>query len=113
MLRSARVGRVAQVLVVVLAPLVRVGVAVEPREVNGRPGAALFRERDGKVLNALALDILGGRNQTVRSVTNPDKLGHMGPVTDAWAVVREANQAGPPVVADGFVTGPGFTVEPL
>jgi RNA polymerase sigma-70 factor (ECF subfamily) len=26
-------------------------------------------------------------------VINPDKLGHVGPVADAWAVIREANEA--------------------
>jgi RNA polymerase sigma-70 factor (ECF subfamily) len=26
-------------------------------------------------------------------VQNPDKLGHVGPVADAWAVAREVNQA--------------------
>jgi RNA polymerase sigma-70 factor (ECF subfamily) len=26
----------------------------------------------------------------IRSVINPDKLGHLGPVADAWALVREA-----------------------
>ena len=31
----------------------------------------------------MALDILGGRIQTIRSVVNPDKLGHMGPLADA------------------------------
>jgi RNA polymerase sigma-70 factor (ECF subfamily) len=56
------------------------------------PGA-IFRDRDGKVLSTLALDILEGRIQTIRSVINPDKLGHLGPVADAWAVAREANQA--------------------
>jgi RNA polymerase sigma-70 factor, ECF subfamily len=28
-----------------------------------------------------------------RSAQNPDKLGHVGPVADAWAVMREAIQA--------------------
>ena len=28
-----------------------------------------------------------------RAVINPEKLGHVGPVADAWAVLREANQA--------------------
>ena len=37
--------------------------------------------------------ILDGQIQTIRSVINPDKLGHVGPVADAWAVVREAQQA--------------------
>jgi RNA polymerase sigma-70 factor (ECF subfamily) len=60
--------------------------------VNGQPGA-VFRDRDGKVLSTWALDILDGQIQTIRSVINPDKLGHVGPVGDAWAVVREADQA--------------------
>jgi len=41
----------------------------------------------------LALDVLHGRIQTLRTVINPDKLGHVGPVADAWAVAREVNQA--------------------
>ena len=70
---------------------------MEPREVNGQPGA-IFRDRDGKVLNALALDILDGQIQTIRSVQNPDKLGHVGPVADAWAIAREANRARRPQI---------------
>jgi RNA polymerase sigma-70 factor (ECF subfamily) len=70
---------------------------VEPYQVNGQPGAIL-RDRDGKVLNTLALDILDGRIQTIRAVMNPDKLGHVGPVADAWAVLHEANQARRPQI---------------
>ncbi|MDQ1043705.1 hypothetical protein QFZ76_001941 [Streptomyces sp. V4I2] len=47
---------------------------------NGQPGA-IFRDGDGKVLNTLALDIVDGRIQPIRSVLNPDKLGHVGPVS--------------------------------
>jgi RNA polymerase sigma-70 factor, ECF subfamily len=36
--------------------------------------------------------VLDGQIQTIRSMLNPDKLGHVGPVADAWAVNREANQ---------------------
>ncbi len=72
--------------------LVRIDVTVQSHQVNGQPGA-IFRDRDGKVLNTLALDIRDGQIQTIRSVSNPDKLGHVGPVADAWAVAREANQA--------------------
>jgi len=36
--------------------------------------------------------VLGGRIQMIRTVLNPDKLGHVGPVADAWAVLREANR---------------------
>jgi RNA polymerase sigma-70 factor, ECF subfamily len=85
-------GNVARVLAAIVSPLVRIGGVVEPHEVNGQPGA-IFRDRDGKVVNIFALDILGGRIQTIRSVINPDKLGHIGPVADAWAVLRQASQA--------------------
>ena len=84
--------KVARVLASIFPWLVRIDVTLEPREVNGQPGA-IFRDRDGKVLSTLALDVLDGQVQTIRSVSNPDKLGHMGPVADAWAVAREANQA--------------------
>ncbi|HEY3954510.1 MAG TPA: RNA polymerase sigma-70 factor [Streptosporangiaceae bacterium] len=83
---------VARVLAAAVAQLTSVGVVVEPRQVNGQPGA-IFRDRDGQVLNTLALDILGGRIQTIRAVMNPDKLRHLGPVADAWALTREASQA--------------------
>jgi RNA polymerase sigma-70 factor (ECF subfamily) len=50
--------------------------------VNGQPGA-VFRDRDGKVVSTFALDILDVQVQSIRSVINPDKLGHVGPVADA------------------------------
>jgi len=84
--------KVARVLASIFPWLVRIDVTVQPHQVNGQPGA-IFRDRDGKVLNTLALDVLDGRIQTIRSVQNPDKLRHVGPVADAWAVAREVNQA--------------------
>jgi len=85
-------GNVARVLASIFPWLVRIDVTLEPHEVNGQPGA-IFRDRDNKVLITLALDILDGEIQTIRSVINPDKLGHVGPVADAWAIAREVNQA--------------------
>jgi RNA polymerase sigma-70 factor, ECF subfamily len=84
--------KAARALASIVPWLVRVKVMLEPREVNGQPGA-IFRDRDGKVLSTMALDVLDGQIQTIRSVSNPDKLGHVGPVADARAVLREANQA--------------------
>ncbi len=72
--------------------LLRVDVTLDAHEVNGQPGAVLH-DRDGKVLGTLTLEILDGQIQTIRSVNNPDKLGHVGPVADAWAIKREANEA--------------------
>ena len=76
-------------------PFLRSGGIAEPHQVNGRPGA-IIRDRDGKVVSTWTLDILDGQIQTIRSVINPDKLGHLGPVADAWALVREATQTPPP-----------------
>jgi RNA polymerase sigma-70 factor, ECF subfamily len=84
--------KVARVLASIFPWLVRIDVTLEPHEVNSQPGA-IFRDRDGKVLATIALDILDGQIQMIRSVQNPDKLRHVGPVADAWAVAREVNQA--------------------
>ncbi len=83
---------VARVLASIYPWVVRIGVTLEPHVVNGQPGAIL-RDRDDKVLTTLTLDVLDGQIQTIRSVINPDKLGHVGPVADAWALSREVNQA--------------------
>jgi RNA polymerase sigma-70 factor (ECF subfamily) len=85
-------GNVARVLAMVFPLLVSVEVTWEQHEVNGQPGA-IFRDRDGRVLYTMTLDVLDGRIQTIRSVSNPDKLGHVGPVADVWAVAREVNRA--------------------
>jgi len=84
--------KVARVLASIFPQLIRIDVTLEPREVNGQPGA-IFRDRDDRVLLTVTLDVLDGQIQTIRSVSNPDKLGHVGPVADAWAVAREVNQA--------------------
>jgi RNA polymerase sigma-70 factor (ECF subfamily) len=83
---------VARVLASAGPLLARIDVRVDQHELNGQPGAIL-RDRDGNVVSAYALDVLGGRIQTIRSVVNPDKLGHLGPVADAWALAQAAKQA--------------------
>ncbi|MFD5113361.1 RNA polymerase sigma-70 factor [Streptomyces sp. NPDC058391] len=83
---------VARVLGSVFPWLMRIGVTFEPHEVNGQPGAT-FRDRDSKILYTLVLEVLDGQIQTIRGVINPDKLGHLGPVADAWAIDREMKQA--------------------
>ncbi|GGY98361.1 RNA polymerase sigma-70 factor [Streptomyces poonensis] len=85
-------ANVARLLGSLLPLMARVDVTFERHEVNGQPGA-IFRDRDGKVLHSLVLDVLDGKIQTIRSVINPDKLGHIGPVADVWAVHRAVQQA--------------------
>jgi RNA polymerase sigma-70 factor (ECF subfamily) len=57
------------------------GVTVSPTEVNGQPGW-VAREADGAVIVVMTLEIAGGRVTGIRSIVNPDKLGHLGPVSD-------------------------------
>jgi RNA polymerase sigma-70 factor (ECF subfamily) len=83
--------RVARLFAAVYPPIAEAGVTCEQREINGQAGA-VYRDRDGRVLHALVLDILDGRIQTIRSVVNPDKLRHLGPVADVWAVHREVRE---------------------
>ncbi|AJE82287.1 MULTISPECIES: RNA polymerase sigma-70 factor [Streptomyces] len=83
--------QVARLLAAFFPTLTALRVTAEPHEVNGQPGA-LFRDRDGRIVHALALDVLDGRIQVVRGVSNPDKLRHLGPVGDAWALDREVRR---------------------
>jgi RNA polymerase sigma-70 factor (ECF subfamily) len=85
------VDNVARLLAATV-PLLAGIAELEPCALNGQPGAIL-RDRDGNVAGTMTLDMLGGRIQTIRSVVNPDKLGHLGPVADPWAVAREAKRA--------------------
>lgn len=50
-------------------------------EANGQPGAITY-DRHGHVVNVFALDIADGMVQAVRCVVNPDKLHHLGPVSE-------------------------------
>jgi RNA polymerase sigma-70 factor, ECF subfamily len=83
---------VARVLASIFPVLARIEGSMEQRELNGQPGA-IIRDRDGNVVGTMTLDVIGGQIQTIRSVANPDKLGHVGPVADAWAIAREVKQA--------------------
>jgi RNA polymerase sigma factor (sigma-70 family) len=49
--------------------------------VNGQPGAVMY-DAEGRVVGVIELDIADGVVQTIRTVANPDKLGHLGPVSD-------------------------------
>ncbi len=84
--------RVAGFLVAIARGLRLVEGRIRPAEVNGQPGA-IIRDRDGRIISVLSLDIADGRVQTIRGILNPDKLRHLGPVADTWRLVREA-QAG-------------------
>jgi RNA polymerase sigma-70 factor (ECF subfamily) len=80
--------RVARTLVAWGRAGARIGGAeLHPVEVNGQPGA-LVLGHDGRLIAVMALDILGGQVCGVRSIVNPDKLRHLGPVSDLGTVLR-------------------------
>lgn len=63
------------------------GAALRPIDVNGQPGALLLAGED-VVIGVMALDIADGQIQEVRSIVNPDKLGHLGEVGDMTALLK-------------------------
>ena len=59
----------------------QVGIVIRPAEINGQPGA-MFLDPAGRLVNVFVLDIADRRIQTIRSVINPDKLRHLGPLAN-------------------------------
>lgn len=60
----------------------RLGIVdIRRTEVNGQPGA-LTLDAEGKLVNVVTLDIAGGQIRGVNGVSNPDKLRHLGPLSD-------------------------------
>ena len=49
--------------------------------VNGQPGAVEY-DAGGRVFTVFELEVADGVVQAIRAVVNPDKLGHLGPVSD-------------------------------
>ena len=73
--------------------VIALGIRIELREVNGQPGAMML-DPAGRIVNVFSLDITAGVVQTIRSVINPDKLRHLGPLADVRALVRRRSVGG-------------------
>ena len=73
--------RVARLMAGLFGKFFTGGLRLVRVQVNGQPGAKIM-EADGRVVSVLALDVADGVVRCVRSVANPDKLGHLGPVSD-------------------------------
>jgi RNA polymerase sigma-70 factor (TIGR02957 family) len=68
---------VGRLLASFLPPFQAAAASVRFGEVNGQPGA-LFLDAEDRLVNVFAFEIAEGAIQAVRSVINPDKLGHLG-----------------------------------
>jgi RNA polymerase sigma-70 factor (TIGR02957 family) len=63
------------------------GVSLRPVEVNGGPGALLL-DGQQRPIGVWALEIAGDQITSIRSIVNPDKLTHLGPVGDFRSFVQ-------------------------
>jgi RNA polymerase sigma-70 factor (ECF subfamily) len=67
----------------------RLGATLEPHRINGQPGV-IFRGPHGGVFSVMSFEIVEGRVATIRSIVNPEKLDHLGPVETLREVLDEA-----------------------
>ena len=86
--RFLGVEKVARILAVMASMLDEVDGTLDERDINAQPGA-LLTDGAGRVGGSISLDIADGRVQAIRSVTNPDKLGHLGQVAEGASLLRE------------------------
>jgi RNA polymerase sigma factor (sigma-70 family) len=84
--RLAGRHNVTRMLVGLLRRARNMGVSTRLAWVNGRPGA-VFYDAEGRVVSVIELDTVPNGDghsvvQAMHAVVNPDKLGHLGPVSD-------------------------------
>ena len=73
--------RVARLMAGFFAKFEKVGMRLVPVDVNGQPGAKVLDESGG-VVSLWSLDTADGTVHCIRSVSNPDKLRHLGPLSN-------------------------------
>jgi RNA polymerase sigma-70 factor (ECF subfamily) len=67
----------------------RLGATFESHQVNGQPGV-IFRGPRGGIMSVMSFEVVNGQVATIRSVVNPDKLAHLGPVESLREVMDAA-----------------------
>lgn len=81
--------KVARLLARMGSRIRAMGVTLEQHRINGQPGVILRGPRGG-VFCVMSVEVVGGRVATIRSVVNPDKLGHLGIVESLRDVIDGA-----------------------
>ena len=74
-------ARVARAIVAFYGQVEEWGVTLEPVLVNGQPGFRTIAP-DDRLVNVVSIDVEGGAIARLQAVLNPDKLGHLGPLSD-------------------------------
>jgi RNA polymerase sigma-70 factor (TIGR02957 family) len=85
--------RVARTLLAGMSVARRSGVRLQVTEVNGQPGAVAYDAQD-RLVGVVGLGVAGGRIETIHSVANPDKLRHLGRVSDLGTRLRAGRRSG-------------------
>ena len=76
-------GQVAELVRIQVERTLQLGASLRPTWVNGQPGV-LACDADGGLIAVIAFDVLDGQVQAIRTVANPEKLHHIGPVSRTW-----------------------------
>jgi RNA polymerase sigma-70 factor, ECF subfamily len=85
-------GKVARFMEGLVRQAHRLEITLEPTEVNGEPGA-VARDKDGNIASVLSMQVADGQIVSLRSVVNPDKLAHLGPVANLGEMLKAARGA--------------------
>jgi RNA polymerase sigma-70 factor (ECF subfamily) len=75
--------RVAEMIRVQADKMLEQGATLRATRVNGQPGL-LGLDADGGLIAVIALEVLDGQVQAIRTVANPEKLRHLGPISRTW-----------------------------
>jgi RNA polymerase sigma-70 factor (ECF subfamily) len=75
--------QVARVIRFSFERTLELGATLRAAWVNGQPGV-LARDADGDLIAVIVFDLLGGQVLAIRTVANPEKLRHLGPISRAW-----------------------------
>jgi RNA polymerase sigma-70 factor (TIGR02957 family) len=80
--------RVLRIIAAQIARVIAAGASLSPATLNGQPGFLVY-DADGGLVVACAFDIVAHQVQAIRTVANPDKLRHLGPVSQSWHLRAE------------------------
>jgi RNA polymerase sigma-70 factor (ECF subfamily) len=83
--------RVAKLIAGSVRQAKELGATMRAVHINGQPGV-MFLDDEGRIGAIMSVDVADGLVQTIRGVTNPDKLRHLGPVSDVRELLRRARK---------------------
>ena len=84
--------KVARFMLGLMSLMPRLEITLEPAEVNGEAGF-ISRDKEGRVVSVLSVQVADGKIISLRSVVNPDKLGHLGEVADLTGMLKASREA--------------------